>query len=202
MNINETTISREQLNFLNEAKIAFKFLENYNYKIVKEDITFLRYEVNFVFINIFHGRISYEIGIEIGCHKNVENETIYPIEYLIGMLDEIAAKRYFRPSGNTKETIRNCLNTQAQLLKNYGDRVFHGDTTIWDELETYKNKKINEYWKKMKINDFREKANSAFREKRYNDFIKLFSTYEIQLTELERKKLEFARSRANGEDYT
>ena len=61
------TFRRMQLGFSLEVLSAFQFLtQDYGFKCVKNDVTFVRYESESTFVNIYHGRRSYELGVEIG----------------------------------------------------------------------------------------------------------------------------------------
>ncbi|MGH8590336.1 MAG: hypothetical protein ACREXX_13715, partial [Gammaproteobacteria bacterium] len=60
--------NRAELRFVEEAQTAFHFLvEELGFRLVKcEPPTFVRYESNKLFVNVYHGRLSYEIDVEIG----------------------------------------------------------------------------------------------------------------------------------------
>jgi hypothetical protein len=186
-------IQKDRLGFLSVAKTFFKFLESYGFEIVQEDIGFLRYENTLYYINICHGRLSYEVHIEVG-PKDSEDE-LYHLEDIIGITDPIKSENYFRPMANTPMSLYKFVEMHAQMLKQYGENILKGDSYTWDKLRKCHEEKVTEYWNDKIKKEIQEKAKIAFREKRYNDFIKLYEGIETELTKLERKKLEYAKSR-------
>jgi hypothetical protein len=57
---------RGHLGFPQAVRDAFRFLQTFGFKEVGADDTIVRYATERVFLNIYHGRSSYELGIEIG----------------------------------------------------------------------------------------------------------------------------------------
>jgi hypothetical protein len=192
------SIPKDRLGFLSKAKTVFKFLESYGFKIVKEDLGFLKYENLLYFINICHGRLSYEVYIEVG-PKSSENK-LYYLEDIIGMTDPTGSENYFRPIADTPTSLYNFIEMHARLLKEYGENILNGEANTWDELGKYHEKRIVEYWNQKAKKEIQEKAEIAFREKRYDDFIKLYAGIETELTKLERKKLEYAKNKGSSQD--
>jgi hypothetical protein len=190
---NDKTTIRQELNFLEEAKSAFQYLENYGYKISYEDITLLTYEGLLGKIVIFHGRSSYEIGIEI--YPPNDKKNVFYLTDIIGIKNDNLARQYYNPTITKKKDMKIFLEKQANILREYGERIFNGDTSIWKELEGYNKKRVDLYWDSIKMSTLREKANIAFKEKNYNAFIKIVEGNEDLLNDLERKKLLFAKKR-------
>jgi hypothetical protein len=58
----------------------FEFLHTYGLKPVEEDVTFVRYESDAAFVNVYHGRGSFEIGVEIGRLDRAEK---YGLDYIV-----------------------------------------------------------------------------------------------------------------------
>src|SRR5215471_1441934 len=59
---------RGQLGF--QEAVRFSFLNSYGFKTVQEQTTFVRFESATVFVNVYHGRASFELGVEIGRLSN------------------------------------------------------------------------------------------------------------------------------------
>ena len=71
---------RWQLVFKDAVLSNFGFLRAYGLKHVEEDVTFVRYESDAVFTNVYHGRGSFEIGVEIG---RLDRPEKYGLDYLV-----------------------------------------------------------------------------------------------------------------------
>jgi hypothetical protein len=63
----QTGRERAGLGFREAAISAFAFLvEDFAFSCVQQQVTFIRYESNLVFVNVYHGRASFELNVEIG----------------------------------------------------------------------------------------------------------------------------------------
>ena len=83
---------RIQLGFTSEVLSMFHFLiQDYGFKCVETDVTFVRYESESIFVNIYHGRRSYELGVEIG--KLEKDEFIPESRYTIGEIMDFVGVR-------------------------------------------------------------------------------------------------------------
>lgn len=59
--------------FAIEVLYHFHFLINdYKFKRLEANRTFVRYESKYIFVNIYHGRRSYELGVEIGQREKID----------------------------------------------------------------------------------------------------------------------------------
>jgi len=71
---------RWQLGFQDSVLSSFDFLSTYGLRPVEESATFVRYESSSVFVNVYHGRASFEIGVEIGRRDRPEK---YGLDYIV-----------------------------------------------------------------------------------------------------------------------
>jgi len=62
----EPEVNRRQLGFEEPVLSNFDFLRSHGLKLVESAPTLVRFESREVFVNLYHGRASYEIGVEIG----------------------------------------------------------------------------------------------------------------------------------------
>jgi hypothetical protein len=63
---NDNARDRTELGFAKAVLQAFAFLTEYGYIVVRVEPTFVRYECGTRFVNVFHGRRSYALGVEFG----------------------------------------------------------------------------------------------------------------------------------------
>jgi hypothetical protein len=186
------TNRRTELNFLSTAKTVFSFLtEGNKYKIIRESDTYLKLKSGIGYIIVYHGRLSYEIGVEFSPIDANEGE-LYTFEDLISLVDKQSASIYRRPSASTPDDVKNILIEQSNLLKEYGSRVLEGDERIWTELKQVKESRVKKYWSDRNATQVRAKANQAFRESRYKDYVNLLQDQDFELTKSEKKKLAYA----------
>ncbi len=185
---------RKELGFQNEAKKRMSFLESYKYYILSENSTYLEYSSkkkgNII---IYHGKNSYEIGIEL---ISPANHGIFRcgLSVLISLYnEEDIYKIYHLPSAYKKDDIKTYIKNQVDLLCEYGSPIFLGESYIWKLLEDKQNYILEKYWDNIEILQARELAKLAFDNKKYKDFIEILSPFISILKKSEILKLEYAR---------
>jgi hypothetical protein len=190
--------SRMQLGFTSEVLSTFHFLtQDYDFKCVKTDITFVRYESGSIFINIYHGRRSYELGVEIG--KLEKDPNAQEIGYTIGEIMDFAGVRkdlkftFFQSSN--RDQIKILVRKLAEYVKSYAGPILNGDLKILKKVQILQKEKSDAYIKEMNFRHIREMADVAWKQKDYVKFVGLYSPVEGDLTSVEAKKLEYARKK-------
>jgi len=76
----EPSPERAKLGFKDEVLSSFRFLNDARFSPVEQEMTLIRYESPEVFVTVYHGRASFELGVEIGRLKEPNNKlTLYDI---------------------------------------------------------------------------------------------------------------------------
>ena len=181
-------LDRKSLEFPASVKDAFAFLQNFGYIIQHEDETLVQYIGRLGIISVYHGRSSYEIGIEFSQGDNAET-------YSSGLLVKLfeSSVEFLKPIATTKELIQESLLNQAELFQKYGDRILSGDSHIWRQLKELGVKNSSDMEIRSNLRSARVAAEKAFKEHRYKDVVVCLSKVENWLTPLEKKKLSYAR---------
>lgn len=190
--------NRERLCFKEEVLSAFNFLtKEHGFHCVKAEITFVRYESQSVFINIYHGRGSFEIGFEIG---QLDVSPKYPeVKYTLGDLLDLVGVRekeeYTFFQASTKERIKIWVPKLAELVRKYGGSILKGVPDIFGRLKEIQTRNSEMYLKEIRISRIRKKAEEVWHSKDYKTLVKLYESIREDLTPAEAKKLEYARRR-------
>lgn len=79
---------RSGLGFDDAVVKQFVFLESFGLFVTRSEPTFVRYESEERFVNVFHGRLSYEIGVEVGRWVDVDGEVVVE-QFSLAYLDAI-----------------------------------------------------------------------------------------------------------------
>jgi hypothetical protein len=188
--------SRERFGFSQAVLTSFRFLiTEFGFKCVKQETTLVRYESSGVFVNVFHGRSSYELGVEIGqLRKNLD---IPEFGFTLGEIISLSDAKFgamYRPYQITKpELITKYVEQIAELAKKYATSALVNDKGFFEQLSSLQLQKSDEYLKDMKLNQIRSEVEVAWREKNYKQVVELYGSVESDLTLSERKKLEYAR---------
>jgi hypothetical protein len=189
----------------------FTFLGTYGLKPVAEEVTLVRYESDAVFVNVYHGRGSFEIGVEIGRLDR-------PEKYGLGYIVSWAGMQAWETEGfgrgtmfqvSTPEGITNTVPRVAQLVKKYGDPFLTGRSLFYAELQEANERASVAFAQEQMLTRIRKEANAAWTAKDFARAAELLQPIEGELTEIEAKRLAYAEkaisaSRAHvkpGEDH-
>jgi len=184
---------RERLGFSTAVRNNFSFLENqYGLQCVHEEDTLVRFESDVVFVNVYHGRTSFEIGLEFG-RRGYEEK--YSLEALVALSNENLSRKYWANFAVTTEMVETAVSTLAQGLIEYENGVLSGDACIYQRLEQLRRERIDKMIVHSQVEQVRPLADAAFRKKNYAEAARLYRSISSSLTEVERRKLTFAEEK-------
>ena len=115
----------------------FEFLCSMGFKQVTEDETLVRYESDVVFVNVYHGRTSFDIGVEIGRLGRPDKYGLDSIILEAGR-DAWKAEGFDRSpmfQVSKKEGVQNIVSKVALLVEKYGRPFLQGDAAFYAQLE-------------------------------------------------------------------
>lgn len=186
------SVNRVNIDFSIKVKDIFKFLvSKYNFRLIEEVETFVRYESDTVFINFYHGRSSFEIGVEMGLLKH-EGDSRFRLPTIMAALAPEYKERVFFQANESK-VVEKCLIKVSELLQKYCIALIKGDESTFLKVSVQQQLEGAKLHEEYTINPVKEDADKAWHEKRYADVVKLYSSVEHYLTNTEKKRLEFAR---------
>lgn len=187
---------RNNLGFTDAVLSAFDFLiGKYNFRLVKAEPTFVRYESPNVFVNIYHGRSSYELGVEVGQMTKAPSqaEGHFSIGDIIDLTGAQEKTDYAFFQASNADKVKKYVPKLASLVEKYAGFALEGDTTVFRQLAAKVLEKSNKLIKEWNISDVREKADRAWREKNYAKVAELYAPIQEELTPAEAKKLAYAK---------
>ena len=189
-------MDRSHLKFPETVEKQFSFLKEYGFQVKQREQSLVKYESKNVFVNIYHGRVSYEIGLQIGLLASASSSG-YGLGSVIRFTDpELGNKfRYYMTS--TQKGVSRGVREIAKLLKTYGDKALRGDSAMFQWL----NDDNEKYWAEREAAQIRPKAEEAFRLKDYSKALDLYKRIEGCLTSTEEKKIKYAMKKS-GRDNT
>ena len=190
---------RIKLGFAEAVLGAFDFLvKDFGFRCVESEMTFVRYESPDVFVNVYHGRASYEIGVEIGLVNNPWGRaeppfTIRDIVEFNGAEKETGFTRVVTFSANDPALVEKFVNKLADFVKRYAESELKGDLRIYEQLRSFVLNESAKYTKELKISQIKREADKAWQQKDYASLVKLYEQVEESLTPAEAKKMEYAK---------
>ncbi|MGH8612187.1 MAG: hypothetical protein ACREYF_09145 [Gammaproteobacteria bacterium] len=167
---------------------------------MRTEPTFVRYESDKIFVNIYHGRSSYELGIEVGpLGSGVEIDMGYSLSALIHLVapEEAAAYRNF--VATTPKKVQIGVKLLSEKFQGYGWDLLWGDPDIFIKLKTQRAQLSERFAMEVLARQVRPKADAAFRSKDYGEAIRLYGSIRNQLTPVELKKLDYAQKHRHSQ---
>ena len=190
-----TSSERESLGFPAAVKSAFGALAiDYGLGTISSNPTLVRYSSDKVSLDVYHGRMSYEIGAEVGRVGAINSRTYRVADVLRVVLGEAHGVQSLFWA-NSPGAIVERLDSLARLVTEYYPAVLRGDADVWVRIET----EIAEYeeaeTRKIVEYPVRVGAEKAWNLKDYVQVAGLYATIERHLSEVERRRLEYARGK-------
>jgi len=194
--------NRWQLGFKDAVLSDFEFLSAYGLKPVQEEVTLVRYESDTVFVNVYHGRGSFEIGVEIGRRDRPEK---YALDYVVSW----AGKQAWETEGfdrgamfqvSTREGVQTFVPKVAQLVKKYGDPFLSGGAAFYDELEKANERASVAFEREQMLTRIRKEADAAWAAKEFARVTELLQPVQGDLTEIEGKRLAYAEKQIGNQE--
>ena len=197
---NEPGKDREQLGFKDAVLFNFRFLRTHGLKPVKEDVTFVRYESDAVFTNVYQGRGSFEIGVEIG---RLDRPEKYGLGYIVSWAGKQAweAKGFGRETMfqvSTRQGVQNIVPKVAALVKRYGDPFLSGRPAFYDELQKANEQASVAYEREQMLSRIRKEADVAWTAKNFARVASLLQPLRSDLNEVASKRLAYAEKHSGA----
>lgn len=181
---------RAPLNFANLAKKDFAFLHDLGFVEIEASPTIVRYQKGDIEIDVYHGRRSYEIGVEL-----THGGTRYSLPDLIRVIDPQVAKRYCTLTATTQEAVAEGLMRLGALAKRYCVQALQGNSEFFAELEGKHKLWMEKYWLAMNARQLRPQAHEAFRLGNYQEAAELYKQIQPLLSPTELRKLAIAEEK-------
>ena len=186
-------LGRDQLKFAESVRRHFAFLRQRGFKEVSAEDTLVRFSNGALNIDVFHGRTSFEIGLEV---ESADER--FSLEEIARLSNASAADECRRSSARTQGAVDSGVADVAKTFESHGARALHDFTALLPELQAQREAWLQQFEQEVLARQLRPKAEQAFRERRYPEAAALYQRFSSQLTPAERKKLEVARRRTTA----
>lgn len=182
---------RSRLNFANTVTQRFAFLVEFGFFQTESLSTIVWYQRGDLDLNVYHGRQSCEIGLQVG-HAAEQ----FSLSELIRVTDPVAAEQYRNPAATTSADLTAGVDRIAELVRRYGERALRDDPGFFADLRRQRKSWSEAYALDVLAEQIRPKAEAAFREERYQEAAELYEKIAPRLGATEQKKLAAARKRS------
>jgi hypothetical protein len=189
-------MNREGLGFAESVLLCFAFLADFDLRLVEKVVTFVRYESERVFLNVFHGRTSYELGIEVGrLDEPKQVLTLYDLVGAAGAMNSEGFGKHVMFQVSSREGVQEFVPKLASLVQAYGTPFLRGDADAYAKVLKTKAHAASECARNVHLRQVREKAESAWHEKDIARVVELYGAIRKDLTEVEARRFSYAERR-------
>lgn len=202
MHVFEPGPDRWKLGFKEAVLENFKFLREYGYRLVRVDVTFVRYQTPWYsfkrrfYVNVYHSRGGYELGVEIGPRDN--NREMVNLPWILKWAGYPEAEKYF--GGRTalctwtREGVQELVPKMAELVRKYGEPFLRRDPDAYASTNGMVGEANAAFQARMdRLWEARHAAKPAWRDKDYARIVALYEPLLDDLTDDEKNRLAEAR---------
>src|SRR5258706_14107970 len=158
---------RSGLAFVEATRKAFAFLQLFGLRELSAETTIVRYASGRVYLNVYHGRSSYELGLEVGRLGTCEQVPGYTMSVLLGAKSLEQGMVYRNRIAVTPEEVWNGLFALASELKANGESVLSGEDGIFELLKQRRQAWAEEYAADVRNRQLLPRADEALRQHDY-----------------------------------
>lgn len=182
---------RSKLKFLELVTEFFRFLESdFGFSLVRALETYVRYESASIYVNVYHGRVSYEVGFELG-RLSLFTPVVYDLPVILEALaPDYKGQRVFAASEYAP--LRFCVSTVAQLAHEHFGKAIADDKEALDAIDKAYHAACERANKMYTIDPVKQRALEAWRKRDYGKVVQLYASIRPELTEVEVKRLNYA----------
>lgn len=190
---------RAELRFSDLVLNYFKFLKTYGFLCAKSEQTFVRFESPPLFINVYHGRSSFELGAEFG-RIGKDEEQPYPMSALLEVAGIPTAKEYRDYATHTLDGVNDGLDKLAKLVREHIGLIFKNES-IFQILKEQRNVRAKNFAQEINLLQMRRELEGAWQTKDYPKVVELLTPWCMAITPIELKKLQYAKEQKIGDAF-
>lgn len=191
-------MERDDLRFSDEVIRRFSFLDSLGFRCADIETTLVRFESSALSVNIYHGRMSYEIALEIEAKKDVETYSIAEILCLLGIAGSEQYKNY---TACTQNQVIEGVNQLAIIFQKCIDMgLFERDTKeLFTSLKYQRSERAEVYALETQLSQALRETESAWAQKDFKQVVRHLKPLQNQLDPLNLQKLIYAEKQVAGD---
>lgn len=191
---------RAGLRFVEAVKGSFEFLErDFELRLVQSEPTFVRYEGDRRFVNVFHGRASYELGVEIGRWVQVDGKVVeqkFALAYAVALSSDPTAVGFRAFTASDAGAVARFEPQLAEWTREFvGPILVADDDTAFERMGAQADQESQLYQQAARAAILRRRAEAAWREHEFGGVVLAYREVLDELPLVQPKRSELARLR-------
>jgi hypothetical protein len=199
---------RSRLGFATVAPEEFSFLLGLGFALTELSYTVARYETDRRLVRVFHGRWSYELGVDVGRGIEVDGvrrEQAFPLRDVVAPRGHPAEVGYGGTSATTSESVRKFLGLLATWTHEFAGPFLSDGDRWFDRLSESNAVRAQAEQDELHAARLRARAGEAWQRRDFGTVVNAYREIEAELPAVvlrasERGRLDYAL-RALGEPF-
>lgn len=193
--------SRSGFGFEALARDAFSFLQDdLGFEVIESGETRVRYESLQRFVNVYYGRSSYEVGVEVGRWLEIDGrraEQLFPLVHLLAVEEGRSDLDRIR-TATTGDQLARELARLASLLRDRATPLLTDGDDLFEAMSELNTVLSESYLEDIRAARLRARADDAWRRRDLETVLLAYSEIERELATVtlrasERGRLDYAR---------
>jgi hypothetical protein len=159
------------------------------FSAVREESTLIRFESPSIFVNVYHGRASHAVGLELG---RIHQGDMYSLHEVLAAVSPADADQARFQASDPGELER-CLSKVASTIKEKCTALLTGDETAFAELHSIAAKIRQTATMQAQFGAILTTADKAWQNKDWSAALTLYERAELGLSDTQRRRLEYLR---------
>jgi hypothetical protein len=185
-------IDRRAMRFAETVEEAFSFLELHGFKRIKSEPTFVRFATQRIRLDVYHGRQSFEVGLEIASLEAGSDDKSYSMSEIIRLVEPSKADEYRNYAAQSAAEVGEGVRRLAARVRRYVDAGVLDNPRFFRLLQENREKWAQNYAREVNLTQVRRQLEIAWHAKDYPKVVTLLHPLRATLTPTELQKLEYA----------
>ena len=180
-----------RLGFVDLVLKAFAFLLRRRFVVALSEDTLVRFEKDNVFVNIYHGHSSFQVGLELGRLHDCDVYSLYEL------LSAVAPSDIDRAQCQTADPnlLRRCLESIADTIERNCGALLAGDGKAFEELRSVVSPQRQAVTLHAQFGAILDRGDRAWDLKDLNQAAALYEKGAPALDETRKRRLEYLKKR-------
>jgi len=188
--------------FEEEVKTHFHFLvHDYHFWLSKVEQTgyvkYIRFESENIFVNLYYGPPAYEVEVAFGRIgiDDVRGIDGVPVTYSFSTGDLVLLDTCsnWKEDFQDEDRITGQIMFLSHLMRKCAAACLHGEQVVFEKMSARRDASLIEWQREEQMKQMRRELDTAWKQKNYSQITNLLSSSEEMLTNVERKKLDYAK---------
>lgn len=185
---------RSLLRFVDLVKLHFALLESRGFRCTHTEPTLVRFESPELGINIYHGRQSYEISLEI---ENVRSSESYSLSEILRLVQNGRVEQYRVYATHTEEGVAEGVQELADRFLKCIDTGILVDSELFSRLKLQRENWARVYALETRLEQARNKSELAWQKGDFYEVVRVLGPLQEHLGPSDLRKLEYAKKHSN-----